>query len=85
MKAIVQDTYGSADVLQLEEIDQPDVGDDEVLVRVHAAGVDRGRLAPHDRPAVPDPHRRASGSARPKTRVPGIGCRRDASRRSART
>src|SRR2546425_12271606 len=42
MKAIVQDTYGSPDVLQLREIDKPVVGDDEVLVRVHAAGVDQG-------------------------------------------
>ncbi len=39
MKAIVQDTYGSADVLRLEDIDKPVVGDDDVLVRVHAAGV----------------------------------------------
>ena len=42
MKAIVQDIYGSPDVLQLKEIDKPVVGDDEVLVRVHAAGVDQG-------------------------------------------
>src|SRR6266540_1249332 len=42
MKAIVQDTYGSPDVLQLREIDTPVVGDDDVLVRVHAAGVDQG-------------------------------------------
>ena len=42
MKAIVQDTYGSADVLELREIDKPVVGDDDVLVRVHAAGVDQG-------------------------------------------
>src|SRR3989442_1719855 len=42
MKAIVQDTYGSPDVLELREIDTPVVGDDEVLVRVHAAGVDQG-------------------------------------------
>ncbi len=42
MKAIVQDAYGSADVLELREIDKPVVGDDEVLVRVHAAGVDQG-------------------------------------------
>jgi NADPH:quinone reductase-like Zn-dependent oxidoreductase len=42
MKAIVQDTYGSPDVLQLRDIDKPEIGDDEVLVRVHAAGVDRG-------------------------------------------
>jgi NADPH:quinone reductase-like Zn-dependent oxidoreductase len=42
VKAIVQDAYGSADVLELRDIDKPEIGDDEVLVRVHAAGVDRG-------------------------------------------
>ena len=39
MKSIVRDTYGSPDVLELEEIDKPPVGDDEVLVRVHASSV----------------------------------------------
>ena len=38
MKAIVQDTYGSADVLELKDIDIPVVGDADVLIRVHAAG-----------------------------------------------
>ncbi len=42
MKAIVQDTYGSPDVLELRDIDKPVVGDDDVRVRVHAAGVDPG-------------------------------------------
>jgi NADPH:quinone reductase-like Zn-dependent oxidoreductase len=42
LKAIVQDRYGSADVLELRDIDKPEIADDEVLVRVHAAGVDRG-------------------------------------------
>jgi NADPH:quinone reductase-like Zn-dependent oxidoreductase len=44
MKAIVQDGYGSApeDVLRLAEIDRPAIGDDEILVRVRAASVDRG-------------------------------------------
>jgi NADPH:quinone reductase-like Zn-dependent oxidoreductase len=42
MKAIVQDEYGSPDVLELRNIDQPENRDREVLVRVHAAGVDRG-------------------------------------------
>jgi NADPH:quinone reductase-like Zn-dependent oxidoreductase len=42
MKAAVQDTYGPADVLELREIDQPVPKDNEVLVRVHAAGVDPG-------------------------------------------
>ena len=39
MKAIVQDGYGSADVLQLREVDKPAVADDRVLVRVRAASV----------------------------------------------
>jgi len=42
MKAIVQDVYGPAEVLELREIDAPIVGDDEVLIQVHAAGVDPG-------------------------------------------
>jgi len=42
MKAMVQDEYGSPDVLELREIDKPVVKDDEVLVRVHAAGVQIG-------------------------------------------
>jgi len=39
MRAIVQEGYGSADVLKLREIELPAVGDDGVLVRVHAASV----------------------------------------------
>ena len=42
MKAIVQDKYGSADVLELRDVQKPHPGDDEVLIRVHAAGVDPG-------------------------------------------
>jgi len=42
MKAVVRRRYGSPDVLRLEDIDKPVVKDGEVLVRVHAAGVDRG-------------------------------------------
>jgi D-arabinose 1-dehydrogenase-like Zn-dependent alcohol dehydrogenase len=42
MNAVVQDTYGPPEVLELREIDRPVVGDDEVLVRVEAAGVDPG-------------------------------------------
>lgn len=42
MRAIVQDGYGSADVLRLARITPPDVAADEALLRVHAAGLDRG-------------------------------------------
>lgn len=42
MRAIVQDAYGSADVLELRDVDRPSIGDHEVLVRVRAAGVDPG-------------------------------------------
>jgi NADPH:quinone reductase-like Zn-dependent oxidoreductase len=39
MKAMVQDKYGSAEVLELREIDKPEIAEDQVLVRVRAAGV----------------------------------------------
>jgi NADPH:quinone reductase-like Zn-dependent oxidoreductase len=39
MRAIVIESYGSPDVLELREVARPVVGDDDVLVRVHAAGV----------------------------------------------
>jgi NADPH:quinone reductase-like Zn-dependent oxidoreductase len=42
MRAVVQDVYGSADRLRLAEIDKPVIAAGEVLVRVRAAGVDRG-------------------------------------------
>jgi NADPH:quinone reductase-like Zn-dependent oxidoreductase len=42
MKAIVQEKYGSADVLELRDVEKPQPEDDEVLIRVHAAGVDPG-------------------------------------------
>lgn len=42
MRAIVQERYGEADELRLEPTGRPDIAADEVLVRVHAAGLDRG-------------------------------------------
>jgi len=42
MNAIVQDGYGPPEVLSLREIDRPAIGEDDVLVRVHAAGLDQG-------------------------------------------
>jgi NADPH:quinone reductase-like Zn-dependent oxidoreductase len=39
MKALVYKKYGSPDVLELKELDTPAIGDDQVLVKVHAASV----------------------------------------------
>jgi NADPH:quinone reductase-like Zn-dependent oxidoreductase len=72
MKAIVQDEYGSPDVLELRDVEKPEIGEDEVLVRVHAAGVDRGvwhlmtGLPYFLRLIIPDLGLRA-----PKTRIRG--------------
>jgi NADPH:quinone reductase-like Zn-dependent oxidoreductase len=71
MKAIVQDTYGSTEVLQLRDIDKPEIADGEVLVRVRAAGVDRGVW--HVMTGLPYPIRLAGyGLRKPKTPVPGM-------------
>jgi NADPH:quinone reductase-like Zn-dependent oxidoreductase len=71
MKAIVQDSYGSTDVLRLRDIDIPATADDEVLVRVRAAGVDRGVW--HVMTGLPYPIRLAGyGLRTPKTPVPGM-------------
>ena len=39
MKAIVQEKYGSSEVLELRDIDKPEIGDSDVLVRVRATAV----------------------------------------------
>lgn len=69
MQAIVQDRYGSPDVLELADIPVPDMGDDEVLVRMEAASVDAGvgHLLTAEMPLV----RLAYGLRRPRRR-PGI-------------
>ena len=70
MKAIVRDSYGSADVLELRDIDKPEIGDDEVLVRVYAAGVDQGVW--HVMTGLPHPIRLAGyGLRAPK--IPVLG------------
>jgi NADPH:quinone reductase-like Zn-dependent oxidoreductase len=69
MQAIVQDTYGSAEVLQLRNIDKPEIGPEEVLVRVHAASIHVGDwILMTGSPVV---MRLATGLRRPKNSVPG--------------
>jgi NADPH:quinone reductase-like Zn-dependent oxidoreductase len=71
MKAIVHDAYGSADVLELRDVDRPAIADDEVLVRVGAAGVDRGVW--HVMTGLPYPIRLAGyGLRAPKNPVLGM-------------
>jgi NADPH:quinone reductase-like Zn-dependent oxidoreductase len=72
MVSIVQEEYGAApeQVLRLEQIDKPAIGDDEVLVRVRAASVDRGTW--HVMAGLPYPIRAAGfGLRRPKHPNPG--------------
>jgi NADPH:quinone reductase-like Zn-dependent oxidoreductase len=71
MKAMVRDTYGPPDVLELRDIDIPEIkDDDEVLVRVHAAGV--GRDVWHIMTGLPYPIRLAGyGLRAPKNPVIG--------------
>ncbi|MHC4470501.1 MAG: NAD(P)-dependent alcohol dehydrogenase [Planctomycetota bacterium] len=70
MKAIVQDRYGPPDVLELRDIEKPVCNDDEVLVRVHAAGLHAGDC--FGVRGAPFPVRLATGLLRPKQGIPGF-------------
>lgn len=71
MQAIVQDSYGSVDVLKHTQVARPEIADHEVLVRVHAAGLDRGTW--HMMAGKPYLMRIIGfGFRRPKNRVSGI-------------
>jgi NADPH:quinone reductase-like Zn-dependent oxidoreductase len=70
MKAMTHDRYGSADVLALDDLAMPVVGDDELLIRVHAAGV--GPDVWHLMTGLPYFVRLMGlGLRKPKARVPG--------------
>ena len=69
MKAIVQDRYGSADVLEFKDIEEPVMGEDDVLVRVQAAGC--GPDVWHLMTGMPYMARPAIGLRRPKLSVRG--------------
>ena len=70
MKAIVQEEYGSPDVLELREVDKPVVEENEVLVRVRATSVHPDIW--HVVTGRPYALRFLSaGALRPKTGIPG--------------
>ena len=69
MRAIVQDGYGGPEVLRPAHVPRPPVGDHDVLVRVAAAGVDRG--TEHTLTGKPYAMRLGFGLRKPKNPVPG--------------
>ena len=69
MKAIVQDRYGSLEALEARDIAKPEIGDSEVLVRVHSAGLNIGVV--FGVKGTPLPMRLKSGLLRPSYGVPG--------------
>ncbi len=70
MRAIVQDGYGSASILRLARIARPEPGTGEVLLRVHAAGLDRGQW--HLMTGQPYLLRPVAGLRGPRNPVPGL-------------
>jgi NADPH:quinone reductase-like Zn-dependent oxidoreductase len=70
MKAVVYCDYGTADVLRLEDVEKPTPGDDELLVRVHAAGVNP--LDWHYMRGTPYVMRLGSGLRKPKDTRLGV-------------
>jgi NADPH:quinone reductase-like Zn-dependent oxidoreductase len=71
MKAIVREEYGATDVLELRDVDKPQIATDEILIRITAAGVDRGVW--HIMTGLPYPIRLAGFGVRaPKKPVLGM-------------
>jgi NADPH:quinone reductase-like Zn-dependent oxidoreductase len=73
MKAVIQTGYGSADVMELREIEKPTPGDGEVLVRVLAASLAAGEY--FGMRGKPFPIRMFIGFPKPKKDfVVGLDC-----------
>lgn len=69
MKAVIYTTYGSPDVLKLQEVEKPVPGAHEVLIKVHAASVNAGDW--HLLRGKPFPVRLMYGLRTPKYRILG--------------
>src|SRR3954452_8648406 len=70
IKAIVQDKYGSPDVLELKNVDKPVATEEEVLVRIRAAAVNIGNW--HLVRGIPYAMRPVVGLFKPKHQIPGL-------------
>jgi NADPH:quinone reductase-like Zn-dependent oxidoreductase len=69
MKAVIQSRYGGPEILELQDVERPQVGDGEVLVRVHAASIHVGDwILMTGKPYV---MRMATGLRTPKNPLPG--------------
>ena len=69
MRAVVQDRYGSSEVLRLARVARPVLADDQVLLHVNAAGLDRG--TEHLMTGKPYVARLFVGLRKPKNPIPG--------------
>lgn len=71
MKALVRDQYGSPEVLQVQEVAKPDLGEKDVLIEVYASSVTAadGFLVK----GTPYFGRLMTGLFKPKQAVPGTG------------
>jgi len=69
MRAVLQDRYGTTEVLRLGSVPRPVIGDHDVLVEVRAAGLDRG--TEHLMMGKPYAVRLAMGLRRPRNPIPG--------------
>jgi len=71
MKALVRDQYGSPEVLQVQEIEKPELGDKDILIEVYASSVTAadGFLVK----GTPYFGRLMTGLFKPKQAVPGTG------------
>jgi NADPH:quinone reductase-like Zn-dependent oxidoreductase len=69
MKAVIQSTYGGPESLEIQDVERPQVGDGQVLVRVHAASIHVGDwIMMTGKPYV---MRMATGLRKPKNPIPG--------------
>ena len=69
MKAVIQEKYGTSEVLHISDVAVPEPGDQEVLIKVHAAGLDRG--TEHLMTGKPYAMRMVTGLRRPKNPISG--------------